>query len=310
MLKQRVITAIVLLAVLLAALLAAGPWPLVIFLTVAAACVLWEWLRLTWLPGEAPDVVDIGASSFPSPSAGLSRPRQARALPLLAAALALIMLFALAWQWLSEHPAPWSLQARFAINRWLLPLVALAWVFGASALVYRGQTQARSASPVLSLFGIVAVLAVWASLVELFLLHGAGFLVSLLALIWSADIAAYFVGKAFGRRKLAPRVSPGKTWEGAIGGVVAATAWVMLTRYWDGSFGAVLSQHWPVWAVGVIAAFLAALSIVGDLFESLLKRRANVKDSSRLLPGHGGVYDRIDALFPVAPVALLLIGAT
>src|SRR5690606_32908688 len=135
------------------------------------------------------------------------------------------------------------------------------------------------------------------------------FLVSLLALIWFADIAAYFSGKALGRHKLAPRVSPGKTWEGALGGVLAATAWVLASSYWPDSFGHVLMQRWSWWLVALIAVFLAALSIVGDLFESLLKRRAGVKDSSQLLPGHGGVYDRIDALLPVAPIALLLTGA-
>jgi phosphatidate cytidylyltransferase len=154
------------------------------------------------------------------------------------------------------------------------------------------------------------VVAAWTALVQLYLALGAWFLVSLMALIWCADIAAYFAGKAFGRHKLAPRVSPGKTWEGAVGGVVAATLWVFVSRWWPGSFGDVLASQWPLWGVAIIAVLLAALSIVGDLFESLLKRRAGVKDSSQLLPGHGGVYDRIDALLPVAPIALLLSGVS
>src|SRR3546814_4210331 len=117
---------------------------------------------------------------------------------------------------------------------------------------------------------------------------------------WSADVCSSDL-------KLAPRVSPGKTWEGAVGGVVAATLWVVVSSFWEGSFGFVLRQYWPWAGVIVISVALAALSIVGDLFESLLKRRAGAKDSSGLLPGHGGVYDRIDALLPVAPVAFLLI---
>lgn len=283
MLKQRVITAVVLLAVLLGTLLAPGPWPLVLLFTLAAACALWEWLRLTW-PGKG---------SF---------------FPLIVAIVLAAGLLLVAKQWLAPEPQTWALDLQSALNRWLLPIVALIWVVGATGMVFQGQATRRTGCFWLSIFGVAAVIAVWAALVQLFLANGAWFLVSLLALIWLADIAAYFTGKALGKHKLAPKVSPGKTWEGAAGGVLAAAIWVMASAYWPGSFGAVLSQRWPVWAVLAIAVFLAALSIVGDLFESLLKRRAQVKDSSQLLPGHGGVYDRIDALLPVAPIALLLTG--
>jgi len=131
---------------------------------------------------------------------------------------------------------------------------------------------------------------------------------TLWALVWCADIAAYAVGRTLGRHKLAPQVSPGKSREGAVGGVVAAVLWLAATAvWWPDSFGALLLNRlgWPgLLLSGVV---LAAWSIVGDLFESLLKRRAGVKDSSRLLPGHGGVYDRIDAVLPVAPAAVLLL---
>lgn len=283
MLKQRVVTAVVLLAVLLGALLAPGPWPLILLLVLAAVCGLWEWLRLTW-------------------------PGQGSAWPLLLAILCGAGMLLLAWQWLAPSPAAWSIQLQAALNEKLLPVVALVWIVLATALVFQGQSQRRSGALWLSLFGIAAVLAVWLALAQMFLQQGAWFLVSLMALIWCADIAAYFTGKAFGRHKLAPRVSPGKTWEGAAGGVLAATAWVLLSAYWPGSFGDALMQRWPWWVAALIAIFLASLSIVGDLFESLLKRRAGVKDSSQLLPGHGGVFDRIDALLPVAPIALLITG--
>jgi phosphatidate cytidylyltransferase len=283
MLKQRIITAVVLLAVLAGALLAASPWPLVLLLTVAAACLLWEWLRLSWP----------GAGSRAGMVLGV----------LLAAALC-----AVARQWLGGAPAAWALALQHASNRWLAPLVSAAWVLGATAMVLRGDVAARGGRACLSVFGLLAVIAVWSALVQMFLAHGAWFLVSLLALIWCADIAAYFAGRAWGRRKLAPKVSPGKTWAGAIAGVAVATAWVMASAWWPGSFGAALLQRMPWWAAVAAAAALAALSIVGDLFESLLKRRAGLKDSSGLLPGHGGVYDRIDALLPVAPIALLLTG--
>jgi phosphatidate cytidylyltransferase len=283
MLAERVMTAIVLLAVLLGTLLAANPWPLVALLTLAAASALWEWLRLTW-PGPP---------SF---------------FPLLCAAVAAVALIALAVQWLDAAPAPWAHDIQAALNRWWLPAVSIVWIAAASHMVIQGKAEARMGGVCLSVFAIAAIVAVWAALVQLYLSHGAWFLVSLLAMIWFADIAAYFSGKAFGRHKLAPRVSPGKTWEGALGGVVAGTLWVAASSYWEGSFGAVLRQHWALGGTAVIAAGLSALSIVGDLFESLLKRRAGVKDSSQLLPGHGGVYDRIDALLPVAPIALLLTG--
>lgn len=285
MLAQRVFTAIVLVAVLTGTLLAASPWPLSILLTVAAACALWEWLRLTG-------------------------PRQASIMPAAAAAILTAFLFVLVWQQFSPVPAPWAVEVRSVLMRWLLPLVAAVWVFGVTVIVLRGDSQARPASLFLSIFGGAAVLVVWLSLLELYLVYGSWFLISLLALIWCADIAAYFTGKAFGRHKLAPAISPGKTWEGAAGGMAAGTLWLVASAQWPGSFGAVLGQKWPMWVLIVIGVLLSALSIVGDLFESLLKRRAGVKDSSRLLPGHGGVYDRIDALLPVVPVALLLTGAS
>lgn len=284
MLKQRVVTAIVLLAVLLGTLLAPSPWPLVLLLTVMAACALWEWLRMTW-PGKGP------------------------VMPVAVAVVIAFALLVLGWQWLGASPAEWATDAQLHINRWLLPAVSIVWVVVVIPMVFRGQAQERSAGNGLSLFGVVAIVAVWAALAQLFLARGSWFLVSLLALIWFADIAAYFTGKALGRHKLAPRVSPGKTWEGAVGGVVAGTLWVLISSYWSGSFGALLLERWSWSLVVLIAMSLTALSIIGDLFESLLKRRAGFKDSSRLLPGHGGVYDRIDALLPIAPLALLLTGA-
>jgi len=281
MLAQRVVTAVVMLAVLLGALLAPQPWILVALLVVVAASALWEWLRLTW----------------PAPSS----------MPLVCALIVAAVFSVLARQWLAAAPQAWFALLLSLAMRWLLPAVAAVWVLGGVGLVVQGRSSARSGSVCLGVFGIAAVAAAWLALVQLFLRHGAWFLVSLLALVWFADIAAYFSGKAFGRRKLAPRVSPGKTWEGAAGGVLAATVWIVASSFVQGSFGFALRQRWSWTGIIVIAIGLAALSIIGDLFESLLKRRAGVKDSSGLLPGHGGVYDRIDALLPVAPVAFLLI---
>lgn len=282
MLVQRVITAVVLLIVLAAALASGNPWPFTVLLAVGASCACWEWLRLTAAqPPSAP----------------------------LCIGVAIVLFGAMLWlsgAWLGGSP-----DSDVLVNvlvQILVPVVALVWLVGATLAVVRGRSDAAAASLVWSLFSVPAILAAWAVLVLTFIAYGAWFVVSLLALVWIADIAAYFAGRAFGKRKLAPKVSPGKTIAGAVAGVVGAVAWVWVSSLWDGSFGQVLIAHLSL-PVGLLAAaLLGAISIIGDLFESLLKRRAGRKDSSNLLPGHGGVYDRIDAILPVAPFALLLSG--
>ncbi|KAF1056747.1 MAG: Phosphatidate cytidylyltransferase [Variovorax sp.] len=147
-------------------------------------------------------------------------------------------------------------------------------------------------------------------------LIGINFLLSILVLVWVADVFAYFAGRAFGlkftRRKLAPAISPGKSWEGVWGGmagvVVLALAWVWADASAQAAVASLYSRlatrGWWLLLLGVV--FLAAMSVVGDLVESLIKRSAGVKDSSRLLPGHGGVLDRVDALLPTIPIAMML----
>jgi len=135
------------------------------------------------------------------------------------------------------------------------------------------------------------------------------YMFSVMALVWIADIGAYFSGKAFGKRKLAPSISPGKSWEGAIGGgvlvLLAGFGSVAIPALQD-TFAASLYQSWGVIGMVLVLTLLVAASIVGDLFESQLKRRAGMKDSSNLLPGHGGVLDRLDALIPTVPLAVLV----
>ena len=129
---------------------------------------------------------------------------------------------------------------------------------------------------------------------------GPALAMTLLVIVWAADAGAWFTGRRFGRTRLAPRVSPGKTWEGVAGGVAAAAAAGAAAAWWLGRS----------WAEILPAAVLASgASVVGDLFESVLKRRAGVKDSGRLLPGHGGILDRIDGLTAAAPVyAVVMAG--
>jgi phosphatidate cytidylyltransferase len=149
---------------------------------------------------------------------------------------------------------------------------------------------------------------------------GTNFLLSILALVWAADISAYFAGRAFGLRftknKLAPAISPGKSWEGVWGGMlgvlVLAVVWIAADRSWTPDapsfYSRMAAQHGVLLLVSVL--FMAAMSVVGDLVESLVKRSAGAKDSSRLLPGHGGVLDRIDALLPTLPLAMMLTSLT
>jgi phosphatidate cytidylyltransferase len=142
--------------------------------------------------------------------------------------------------------------------------------------------------------------------------QGVELLLSMMTLVWVADISAYFAGKALGRRKLAPAISPGKSWEGVCGGAIgvaclaAGWTWAGLSQgHPDASLYGRLWSHGP-WIAALALAVLTAASVAGDLFESLVKRSAGVKDSSGLLPGHGGVLDRVDALLPVLPVAMML----
>jgi phosphatidate cytidylyltransferase len=161
------------------------------------------------------------------------------------------------------------------------------------------------ANPVLALAtGIVLLLPVWLALIQL---RQAGplALLAIMAVVWLADIGAYFAGRSLGKHKLAPSISPGKTWEGAIGGGVTVLV-----------YGLLLSSRLPATLAGnlplllVLLVLLTAISILGDLFESLLKRQAGLKDSSRILPGHGGVLDRIDSLTSTLPLVALVWLAT
>jgi phosphatidate cytidylyltransferase len=134
------------------------------------------------------------------------------------------------------------------------------------------------------------------------------YLLMALGLVWVADSAAYFTGRAFGKRKLAPKISPGKTWEGVAGGALGCIIYAIIWATFDPQMRArVQGEIWMPFLAGTL--LLCALSVMGDLLESALKRQAGAKDSGRLLPGHGGVLDRIDSATATLPVALLLVQA-
>jgi phosphatidate cytidylyltransferase len=178
---------------------------------------------------------------------------------------------------------------------WLL--VALPWL----------ATHWKPTSPLpLAITGWIVLVGAWLAIVQL-QARSPWLVLAMMAIVWIADTAAYFSGRAFGRRKLAPYVSPGKSWEGVYGGLAAVGVYALALVPLASGFGFkgdVSPLSIVLWIAGAIA--LAALSVIGDLYESLLKRQAGVKDSGRLLPGHGGVLDRIDALLAAMPPAALL----
>lgn len=151
--------------------------------------------------------------------------------------------------------------------------------------------------------GIIVILPTWAAMSAL---HAATpwLLLAVMALVWVADIAAYFSGRAFGKHKLAPAISPGKTWEGVAGAVAGVLVYGSAVLHFS-PLGASIGLS--VVAMTFLLLVLSAISVIGDLFESLLKRQAGIKDSSQLLPGHGGVLDRIDSLTSTLPVAALIL---
>ena len=276
MLLQRVITAVVLLALLLPSLWVATPWPFALLTLLLIAAAGWEWSRLN---GVAP-VAALGPG----------------------AVLALAGLWAVYTGSVAKVPAAvwWA--------------TAAAWlVIGSLAL--RGGPSAWPRWPVVLrlALGLLALWVAWLALAKARTV-GVNFLLSALCLVWVADIGAYAAGRAFGKHQLAPTISPGKSWEGVAGGMVSvlvlAALWVLLIdRRWPVDSASLYSlwvERWGWAGLVPLALSLAAASVVGDLFESLVKRAAGAKDSSRLLPGHGGVLDRIDALLPVLPAALAL----
>jgi phosphatidate cytidylyltransferase len=177
----------------------------------------------------------------------------------------------------------------------LLVLAMLAWVVALFAVLTYPR---RLPLGVVGVAGLAALLPPWAALTYLHQAAEAGpaLVVTVFVIVWSADSGAFFTGRALGRHKLAPKVSPGKTWEGVGGGVLFAGVV-------SGIAGFVLG--FPVGALVAIGAVTALVSVLGDLTVSIAKRNIGVKDSGRLLPGHGGMLDRIDSLTAAAPVFVL-----
>ncbi|MFC3683624.1 phosphatidate cytidylyltransferase [Hydrogenophaga luteola] len=273
MLKQRIITALVLLAVVLPAMFSASVVPFAALAVVMVSAAGWEWARMNGQSGGAALLIGAGLGGV-------------------------LLLF---WWWDGldrSWPAVWW----GAAGGWLLLSVLM---------LRRGVVGWQQWPMAWRLPGGLLVLAcAWLALVQA-RQTGLVFLLSVLTLVWAADIAAYAGGRTFGRRKLAPTLSPGKSWEGVVSGLLGvfllALFWLWFDQSYPSDAPSLFSRLWqagPGWVV-LALLLLTAASVVGDLLESLVKRSAGMKDSSRLLPGHGGVLDRVDALLPVLPVAML-----
>jgi phosphatidate cytidylyltransferase len=275
MLAKRIVTAVILLGILAIDLSLTNPWPLIVFFSVVVGLTTFEWLRLT-APGH-------------------------RAVGI---AIALILGFATLAQAKVWIDAP---GAQLTVLHVTTIITGLVWLAIVPIRLLTAKINHQPEAIGWSLFAPVCLFATWGVLTLFWILFGAWYLLSLLILIWVADVLAYFGGRRFGKNKLAPGISPGKTREGALFGLLGVLVWMLVTARIEDSYSSALLQMWG-WAGLIVASLLlGVLAIMGDLFESFLKRQADVKDSSRLLPGHGGVYDRVDAVVAVVPVAYLLV---
>ena len=260
MLKQRIITAVILAVVVVGTIVFAEPFWVQLLFAVVLLVATREMLTLTIRLSD---------------------------LAITAASFVFVMFF---W---------WSLPVVTPVLIFWQSLVGLLlWGIIAIALIgYRHSGHWPLLVRVLTLgMGLDLLWICVHSLFYLYFEYGPGALFFLLSLVWIADIGAYFSGRRFGKHKLAPAISPGKTWEGVAGGLLANLVWIVaiyqLSSGWGMSF-----HHFLV--IGIATTLI---SVVGDLFESILKREAGVKDSGKLLPGHGGILDRIDSIIAAAPV--------
>ena len=261
--KQRTLTSLVLAPIAIAAvLLLPTPW-LAAFIALVCLLGLWEWARLVGIDGAVPRSVYVAAN--------------------------LALMAALAW---GGWPVLFKVVALIGSLWWLL---ALLWL----ARPDLGRTENGLNRSLKLALGTVAMLPAWCGLV---LLHADGkplgprWALLAIVIVWAADSCAYFFGQRFGKRKLIPQISPGKTWVGLWGGVICAMVVTLACAPLVGVGIAQLPLLGLLGLLGVIA------SVIGDLLESLMKRHAGMKDSGTLIPGHGGVLDRIDGLMAALPV--------
>lgn len=262
MLIQRILTAVVLVPLAVAGILLLSTSLVALLLGMLLLAALLEWARLIGLTTTATRIGYVVAGAGLMAALWTLRDRGA-----LEAALAC----GVAW--------------------WL---VSLLWLRRYSF----GQTPTVASIALKALAGVLVVVPAWAAALIVHAIpgHGPWWVLFVLLLVWCADTGAYVAGRSFGRRKLAPRISPGKTYAGVYGGLAASAVCAALGGWWLGLEGAVLATLVALSLVAVL------FSIVGDLFESLIKRHAGAKDSGTIFPGHGGIFDRLDSFFAALPV--------
>ncbi|QJR81777.1 phosphatidate cytidylyltransferase [Alteromonas pelagimontana] len=277
MLKQRIITALVLAPLALIAVL---------------------FLPIWWFEIAIAGVVALGAYEWANMSGIVGRPNKAAFMvAIFVACILLSMLVEVEMIWYQGqlHPLYHAILG-IAVLWWLVSL-AMIIAYPRYSLKWRNSRSIRGLFGVLTLIPTwVAVISLRTSLHDIDPLYGSSLIFYVLGIVWAADIGAFFVGVKFGRHKLRPNVSPGKTLEGLLGGVAASLAII--------AFAALHYQVAPsrIWLHLVIGGITVGVSALGDLNESMLKRCAGIKDSGKLLPGHGGVLDRIDSLTAAFPV--------
>ncbi len=262
MLKQRIITAVILAVIIIWAVLKLPPPAFGLLLLVVMLLGAWEWSGLM----------------------GLERIET----QLGYVALVLVSTLVL---WLPMNNAAFvGILLISVVTAWCFALLWLRW--------YATHIECRNRTVWLGFAGVIVLAAPCMALMVLREAYGTEYVLLLLLLIWSADIGAYFVGRRWGQRKLAPNISPGKTWEGTLGAGIAALLLALI-----GVATLQIGARWPLFVA--LCVVTAGFSVIGDLFESMVKRQCGTKDSGSLLPGHGGVLDRVDSLTAAAPVFLL-----
>ena len=279
MLKQRIVTAVVLLACLIAATTLLSSFGFALFVSVTVMLAAWEWCGLTGLGKQ------------------LSRAGYMTAIATVLAGLFLALNI--------SGDALGVNQYRLAV---ILGLGTLFWLLSLIILItYPTNKTAWNDQSKIAIMGLFALIPVWAAVIQLKYLMPSGVLViALIILVAAVDVGGYFVGIRFGRRRLAPELSPSKSWEGVWGGLGLCLL-VGIGLSWAAHRYIEILEPWQFIALLMLTLLTTFFSIIGDLLESMLKRNRNVKDSGGILPGHGGLLDRVDGLMAAAPIYTLLV---
>lgn len=280
MLKERILSAIVMIAVAIGALFALSPLPFTLAIAAIIVLGMWEWAQFAGLKRPIARAI-VGFVTF-----GLLF------FPIIAATSHIQ-----ASRFLTDETTP----LLFVGCIWWLVAFGLVITYPKSAEIWAKSVSAKFIFGFCTLVPfLIGTLALRFYQYNVNEYQGLYLLLYVFLLVWGADSGAYFAGRAFGKHKLAPKVSPGKSWEGAIGGVItsAIIAVIFLKTTPENVFGRELDTG----AFVVLSIITVAVSILGDLSESMFKRQAGIKDSSNLIPGHGGILDRIDSLTAAVPV--------